>query len=265
MIKYWPYLRASPTVLQIGFAFMYLQKSLKNTYPMVFHLDFAILLTWQKEGKDWHICQACSHLALENWREVRARLRVEVARVWRHPAARLFCELPIGLPSMRDSIYALPIVCVFTYRSSINARYSINALRIVFVGKNSSRQTPSGYAQTSRPQRLGGNKFAANIHPTHGEEKSSAKKLCGSIIFFFWQMINVKPLEIASFHICHIFLKLGKLPHLPNQLCKTVEDALRFMYTKVMTFKSDHIIHTLIHVSNNYIIYVMSLNIELVT
>ena len=83
---------------------MYLQKSLKNTYPTVWHLDFAILLTWQKERNDWHICQTCSHLALENWREV----------------------------------------------------------------------------------------------------------------------INVKPLEIASFHLCHIFLRLGKLSHLPNQLCKTV-------------------------------------------
>ena len=103
-------LRASPTVLQISFAFMYLQKSLKNTYPTVWHLDFAILLTWQKERKDWHICQTCSHLALGNWREV----------------------------------------------------------------------------------------------------------------------INAKPLEIASFHLCHIFLRLGKLPHLPNQLCKTVEDALRW-------------------------------------
>jgi len=82
---------------------MYLQKSLKNTYPTVCHLDFAILLTWQKERKDWHICQTCSHLALENWREV----------------------------------------------------------------------------------------------------------------------INAKPLEITSFHLCHIFLRLGKLPNLPNQLCKT--------------------------------------------
>ena len=63
-------LRASPTVLQISFAFMYLQKNLKNTYPTVWHLDFAILLTWQKERKDCHICQTCSHLALENWREV---------------------------------------------------------------------------------------------------------------------------------------------------------------------------------------------------
>ena len=84
------------------------KKSLKNTYPTVWHLDFAILLTWQKERKNWHICQTCSHLALENWREV----------------------------------------------------------------------------------------------------------------------INAKPLEIASFHLCHIFLRLGKLPHLPNQLCKTVGDAL---------------------------------------
>ena len=102
-------LRASPTVLQISFAFMYLQKCLKNTYPTVWHLDFAILLTWQKERKDWHICQTCSHLALENWREV----------------------------------------------------------------------------------------------------------------------INVRPLEIVSFHLCHIILRLGKLSHLSNQLCKTVGDALR--------------------------------------
>ena len=36
-------------------------------------------------------------------------------------------------------------------------------------------------------------------------------------------------------------------------------------YIEVMTFKSDHIIHTLIHVSNKYIIYVISLNIKLVT
>ena len=35
-------------------------------------------------------------------------------------------------------------------------------------------------------------------------------------------MINAKPLKIASFHLCHIFLRLGKLTHLPNQLCKTV-------------------------------------------
>ena len=86
---------------------MYLQKSIKITYPTVWHLDFAILLTWQKERKGWHICQTCSHLALRNWREV----------------------------------------------------------------------------------------------------------------------INAKPLEIASFHICHIFLRLSKLSHLPNQLCKTVGDA----------------------------------------
>ena len=111
-------LRASPTVLQISFAFMYLQKSLKNTYSTVWYLDFAILLTLQKERKDWHICQTCSHLALENWREV----------------------------------------------------------------------------------------------------------------------INAKPLEIASFHLCHIFLRLGKLSHLPNQLCKTVGDALKDISTFFSSF-----------------------------
>jgi len=81
---------------------MYLQKKFKTTYPTVWHLDFAIFLTWQKERKNWHICQACSHLALGNWREVRARLRVEVVRVWRHPATRLSYELPIDLPSTPD-------------------------------------------------------------------------------------------------------------------------------------------------------------------
>ena len=103
--------KSIPTVLQISFAFMYLQKSLKNTYPTGWHLDFAILLTWQKERKDWHICQTCSHLALGNWREV----------------------------------------------------------------------------------------------------------------------INAKTLEIVSFHLCHTFLRLGNLPHLPNQLCKTVGNALIYM------------------------------------
>jgi len=107
-----PLAPASPTVLQISFAFMYLQKRLKNIYPMVWHLDFANLLTWQKEGKDWRI-EACSHLALGNWREVRARLRVEVARVWQHLAARLFYELPIGLPSTPGTPLMLSQLFVF--------------------------------------------------------------------------------------------------------------------------------------------------------
>jgi len=58
---------------------MYLQKNLKNICPTVWHLDFAILLTWQKERKDWHICQTCSHLALENWREVINAKPLEIA------------------------------------------------------------------------------------------------------------------------------------------------------------------------------------------
>jgi hypothetical protein len=43
--------------------------------------------------------------------------------------------------------------------------------------------------------------------------------------FLFCQVINAKPLEIVFFYICHTFLRLDKLSHLPNQLCKTVEDA----------------------------------------
>ena len=49
---------------------------------------------------------------------------------------------------------------------------------------------------------------------------------CSHLALGNWrEVINVKPLEIASFHLCHIFLRLGKLPHLTNQLCKTVGDA----------------------------------------
>jgi hypothetical protein len=148
-------------------------------------LDFAILLTWQKKRKDWHIYQACSHLALENWREVRARLQVKVARVWRHSAARLSCELPIGLPSSPGTPSMPSQLFVFLPIGLPSTPGTPSMPRIVFAGKDSSRQTPSGYAQTSRPQRLDRNKFSANIHPARGEEKSSTKKLCGSTIFFF--------------------------------------------------------------------------------
>jgi len=48
------------------------------------------------------------------------------------------------------------------------------------------------------------------------------------------EVINAKPLEIASFHLCHIFLRLGKLSHLPNQLCKTVGDALKAAIFRVV-------------------------------
>jgi len=32
--------------------------------------------------------------------------------------------------------------------------------------------------------------------------------------FLFCQVINAKPLEIVSFHLCHIYLGLDKLSHL---------------------------------------------------
>jgi hypothetical protein len=42
--------KSIPTVWQIGFAFMYLQKSVKISYPTVWQLGFAISLTWQIDG-----------------------------------------------------------------------------------------------------------------------------------------------------------------------------------------------------------------------
>jgi hypothetical protein len=147
-----------------------------------------------------------------NRREVHVRLRVEVVRVWRCPAARLSFELPISLPSTPDTPARLDVVFC-------------KMVTIVLAGKDSSRQTPGGHAQTPRPRRIGGNKFAANIHLTREKEKSSAKNLWVHI-FLFCQVINVKPLKIVSFHFCHIFLRLSKFPHLSNQLCKIVGDAL---------------------------------------
>ena len=86
------------------------------------------------------------------------------------------------------SIDALLIVCVFAYWSSINASTPSMSFRLFFADKDSTRQTPGGYAQTPRPQRLSGNKFAANIHPTRGpwggkKLGMQKKKLCRSIIF----------------------------------------------------------------------------------
>ena len=48
--------------------------------------------------------------------------------------------------------------------------------------------------------------------------------------FSFCQVINVKPLKIVSFHLCHIYLGLGKLPHLSNELCNTVGEQLQQFY-----------------------------------
>jgi hypothetical protein len=56
-------LRATPTVLQIAFAFLFLQKSLQNSYPTVWQMGFAFLLTWQNPRMDWHICKLTIGLA----------------------------------------------------------------------------------------------------------------------------------------------------------------------------------------------------------
>jgi hypothetical protein len=116
---------------------MYLQKSSKNIYPTVWQLGFLILLTWQIEGKNLHICQAPPCLASCPSREI--------------------CR-----PRPRSHDYSL-------------------------------------------------------LPPPD----------------FFCQVINAKSLEIVSFHLCHIYLGLGKLPHLPNELCKTVEDALMACLTSL--------------------------------
>jgi hypothetical protein len=47
----------------MAFAFLYLQRSLKNTYPTIWQMGFAFLLTWQILGKDAHICKLSQCLA----------------------------------------------------------------------------------------------------------------------------------------------------------------------------------------------------------
>jgi hypothetical protein len=68
-------LRATPTVLQMGFAFLFLQKKkkLQNSYPMVWQMGFAFLLTWQNPEMNWHICKLAIGLAFYLTRYSRVR------------------------------------------------------------------------------------------------------------------------------------------------------------------------------------------------
>jgi hypothetical protein len=60
----------------MGFAFLFLQKSLQNSYPTVWQMDFAFLLTWQNPRMNWHICKLAIGLAfrLTHYSRVRSSL-----------------------------------------------------------------------------------------------------------------------------------------------------------------------------------------------
>jgi hypothetical protein len=60
----------------MGFAFLFLQKSLQNSYPTVWQMGFAFLLTWQNPRMDWHICKLAIGLAfrLTHYSRVRSSL-----------------------------------------------------------------------------------------------------------------------------------------------------------------------------------------------
>jgi hypothetical protein len=47
MVKQITYIKASPTVLHIAFAFLIFTKIYKNTCPTVLYIGFAFLETWQ--------------------------------------------------------------------------------------------------------------------------------------------------------------------------------------------------------------------------
>jgi len=119
----------------------------------------------------------------------------------------------------RYSIGALPIICVFAYRSSINVRYSIDALRIVFASKDSSKLPAAMHKRRDLSASVEIN-LSRTFTRRAGRRKARQKKNMGPIIFFFtkWLCQTIRD----SFYLCHIFLRLGKLLYLLNQLCKTV-------------------------------------------
>jgi hypothetical protein len=98
------YIRATPTVLQMGFAFLFLQKTLQNSYPMVWQMSFAFLLTWQNHGMDWHICKLAIGLPFRLthyfcMRSSLPRRRISFFRFWQvnfaKPLEITFFLLPI--------------------------------------------------------------------------------------------------------------------------------------------------------------------------
>jgi len=110
----------------------------------------------------------------------------------------------------------------------------IKLLMVRFAGNDCSYQG-LGPATHGRPFEgdLSAQRSAANITWRARRKRGRQRKFVVHN-FLFCQVTNVKPLEIVSFHFCHIYLGLGKLPHLPNKLCKTVGDALKWYFSKVM-------------------------------
>jgi len=48
--------RATPTILQIGLAFLFFAKTLKISYPTVWQLGLAFIASWQILLLSWHLC-----------------------------------------------------------------------------------------------------------------------------------------------------------------------------------------------------------------
>jgi len=65
-------LRASPTVWQLGLAFLFFAKNLKFSYPTVWQLGLAFLSTWQTPVVSAHICARSVRLAIDSARYSRA-------------------------------------------------------------------------------------------------------------------------------------------------------------------------------------------------
>jgi hypothetical protein len=64
----------------MGFAFLFLQKSLQNSYPTVWQMGFAFLLIWQNPRMDWHICKLTIGLAFRLTRY--SGVRSSLPRCW---------------------------------------------------------------------------------------------------------------------------------------------------------------------------------------
>jgi len=64
------------------------------------------------------------------------------------------------------------------------------------------------------PSALGIASLVKSVAPTRGRAITPSSR---RQILFFCQAINAKTLEIVSFHLCHTYLGLGELHHLPKR------------------------------------------------
>jgi len=98
----WDALRASPTVMQLDFAFLKFAKNLKKCSLTVLHLTYAFWQTWHLMDQTWHFC-----IAPKVWHMMERRLKSVFGNLESIGWASIYPRLPkteaLGLLPSRTS------------------------------------------------------------------------------------------------------------------------------------------------------------------